>query len=112
MREFQYQLIRALGSQVRTLQAVPLLMGAKSAEQRMALFLLGLSSRFREHGFPWREFRLPMSRQCIADYLGLAMETVSRIFRRFHARDLIAVRSRQISLLDMAGLREVAGLQG
>jgi CRP/FNR family transcriptional regulator len=104
--------VLALGRQLRTGYSVPLLLGAKSAEQRMALFLLGLSSRFIEHGLPGRSFRLPMSRQCIADYLGLAMETVSRIFKRFDSRALIAVHSRQLSLRDMGMLRVIAGLGG
>jgi len=110
MGEFQQQMIRALGYQNRIALGAPLMMGARTAEQRMALFLLGLSSRLSEHGFQGLHFRLPMSRHCIANYLGLAMETVSRVFKRFHARGLIAVRAREVSLVDVPQLREVAGI--
>ena len=108
--EFQQQLIQALGSQTRQDKWVPLLLGAKNAEQRMALFLLGLSSRLTERGFPGQRFRLPMSRSHIASYLGLAMETVSRIFKRFHAQGLLEVRARRIALCDMDALQAVAGV--
>lgn len=110
MGEFQQQLIRALSRQTRRDQWVPLLLGAKNAEQRMALFLLGISSRFTEHGLPSMSFRLPMSRQLIANYLGLAMETVSRILKRFHSQGLIEVHARSIALHSIHELRDVAGV--
>lgn len=110
MADFQQQLIRALSRHTRRDQWVPLLMGAKSAEQRIALFLIGLSTRFIEHGLPSQSFRLPMSRQLIADYLGLAMETVSRILKRFHSQCLIDVRARNIVLCNINDLRVVAGV--
>lgn len=108
--EFQRQLILALGRQLHSSQDTSLLLGATTAEQRMALFLLGLSTRLLQHGLQGGRFKLPMSRRDIASYLGLAMETVSRVFKRFHARGLIAVRARDVALLDMRQLREAAGL--
>ncbi len=110
MGDIQQQMIRAFSRQTRRDQWVPLLMGAKNAEQRMALFLLGLSSRFIEHGLPSQRFRLPMSRQFIADYLGLAMETVSRVLKRFHSQGLIDVHARNIDLYNIDDLRVVAGM--
>lgn len=110
MDAFRQQLIRALVQRNRIALKAPLMMGACKAEQRLALFLLGLSERFETHGFPAAEFRLPMSRGCIANYLGLAMETVSRVMKRFHSRGLIGLRSRQVSLVDIPRLREMAGL--
>lgn len=109
--DVQQQLILAMGRQARIGQTVPLLLGAKNADQRIALFLLGLSSRLMEHGFSGRQFRLPMSRYCIASYLGLAMETVSRVFKRLHAGGVLNVRARQIEMVDMQQLRMIAGLQ-
>ncbi|MCW8840646.1 MAG: helix-turn-helix domain-containing protein [Gammaproteobacteria bacterium] len=108
MAEFQQQLILALARQARAAQNIPMLLGAKNAEQRLALFLLDISSRLSEHGFPGQRFRLPMSRQSIANYLGLAMETVSRVFKRFHARGIIDVRARHIALADLEQLRTIA----
>ncbi|MFO7594484.1 MAG: helix-turn-helix domain-containing protein [Pseudomonadota bacterium] len=109
--EFQQQLILALGHQARSWQSVPLLMGAKNAERRVALFLLGISSRLVAHGFPGQRFKLPMSRYCIANYLGLAMETVSRVLKRFQARGLVEVSARRICLSNLEQLRTIAGIQ-
>lgn len=106
--EFQQQLIRALSRKSRRDQWAPLLMGAKNAEQRMAMFLLFLSSRYTEHGFHGLKFRLPMSRQHIADYLGLAMETVSRVLKRFHTQGIVSVHARSIALCNVEELRAVA----
>ncbi len=79
-----------------------------SAPGRLAAFLLGLSERFRERGFAAREYRLGMSRVDIGNYLGLADETVSRLFTRFQEEGLLAVERRHIRLLDVSRLQAVA----
>ncbi len=108
--EFQQQLIQALSRRTRQDQWVPLLMGAQNAEQRTATFLLSLSDRFAEHGLPSQRFKLPMSRHDIANYLGLAVETVSRMFQRFQSMDLLEVHGRHVELRDMEALRVMSGL--
>lgn len=108
--EFQNQLILALGKRARQQQWVPLLMGAQNAEQRAATFLLSLSARFAEHELPSQSFKLPMSRHDIANYLGLAVETVSRMFQRFQAKGLLEVHGRHVELRDIDTLRVIAGL--
>lgn len=107
---FQNQLIEAMSR--KTLQDLwlPQMMGAQSAEQRLAVFLVSLSSRFSSHDLPDIDFRLSMSRTEIANYLGLAVETVSRMFQRFQGQGLIGVRGRQIHLEDVEGLKDLAGL--
>ncbi len=79
-----------------------------SAPGRLAAFLLGLSERYRERGFAAREYRLGMSRVDIGNYLGLADETVSRLFTRFQEEGLLAVERRHIRLIDVPRLQEVA----
>lgn len=79
-----------------------------SAPGRLAAFLLGLSERFRERGFAAQDFRLGMSRVDIGNYLGLADETVSRLFTRFQEEGLLAVERRHIRLLDLPRLQAVA----
>ncbi len=82
----------------------------RSGEQRLVAFLLNLSARFRRRGFSAREFNLSMSRADIGNYLGLAKETVSRLFARLQAEGLIQVAGRQVRLLDELGLhRRLAG---
>lgn len=76
----------------------------RTAEQRVAAFLLSLSYRYRLRGFSAVEFALPMSRQEIGNYLNLATETVSRIFTQFQRQGLIEAHHKCVKLLAMAEL--------
>lgn len=80
-----------------------------SAPARLAAFLLSLSDRFHERGFAAWEYRLSMSRIDIGNYLGLADETVSRLFTRFQEDGLLAVDRRHIRLVDVPRLKALAG---
>ncbi len=107
--EFQQHLITALSRRAKHDQWVPLLMGSQNAEQRAATFLLSLSARFSEHDLPAIRFRLPMSRHDIANYLGLAVETISRMFQRFQSLELLEVHGRHVELRNVETLRHIAG---
>lgn len=76
----------------------------RSAEERMAAFLLGFGERMRTRGFSASHFVLPMSRLDIAKYLDLAPETVSRVLARFESRGLIEFSRREIRLGNRLGL--------
>jgi CRP/FNR family transcriptional regulator len=84
-------------------------LGNRSAEERLAAFLISISNRYRERGFAGKEFHLTMSRSDIGNYLGLAVETVSRLFTRFQQEELLIARSKHIRLLDVQGLNDIAG---
>ncbi len=86
-----------------------LVLGRKSAEQRLATFLADQSARLRRHGLCDTEINLAMSRADIGSYLALAVETVSRVLTRLQDADLIKVRRNQITILDRDGLARVAG---
>ena len=88
-------------------QGVMMLLGTMRAEERLAAFLLNLSQRFVARGYSPSEFHLRMTREEIGSYLGLSLETVSRLFSRFHAETLISVQQRHIRILDVPGLRAV-----
>jgi CRP/FNR family transcriptional regulator, nitrogen fixation regulation protein len=76
----------------------------KNARQRVASFLLEM---YRRSGDAL-VLRLPMSRNDIADYLGLTVETVSRTITQFEASGVIELKmSRQIVLRDLCALREL-----
>lgn len=77
------------------------------AEERVSAFLLDWSSRLRMRGYASRHFILSMPRRDLANYLGLAPETVSRVFRRFQDEGLISVDRRELRLLDPERLRQV-----
>lgn len=83
------------------------LLSGRTAEQRLAGFLLGLSERFQQRGCSRYQFRLAMSRDDIGSHLGLAMETVSRILNRFQRQELIQLATRELTILSLAGLQTV-----
>jgi CRP-like cAMP-binding protein len=70
------------------------LLGRKTAEERIASFLLKMADRI-EQGAVDGEVDLPMTRADIADYLGLTVETVSRIFSRLKRNGVVGLPSPQ-----------------
>lgn len=75
-----------------------------SAEARLAGLLLMLSHRFQQRGFSATEFNLSMSRSDIANMLGLAVETVSRLFTLFQEQGLLEVERKHVKLIDIPGI--------
>lgn len=80
------------------------LLGRFNAEQRLAAFLLSVSSRLRQRGLSPTDFQLSMSRGEIGNYLGLAVETISRLFRKFHEQGLVETERKRVMLVDFEGL--------
>jgi CRP/FNR family transcriptional regulator len=107
--ELRRQLIHTMGREIREEQQMMLLLSKKTAEERVATFLLKLSSRYKRRGYSASIFRLSMSRNEIGNYLGLAVETVSRIFSRFQKQQLIKVEGKEIEVLSLDQLRRSAG---
>jgi CRP/FNR family transcriptional regulator len=99
------QLYKAMSRELVRDQGVMLLLGTMSSAGRVAVFLLSLSQRFVARGFSPREFHLRMTRQEIGSYLGMSLETVSRLFSRFHDDRLICVDRKHIRILDIEGLQ-------
>ncbi len=88
-------------------QLLPLV-GRKSATEQLAAFLLSLSERLAERGFSGEEFSLSMSRHDIGNYLGLAKETVSRLFSRLESDGVISLDARRLRLNDPRRLADLA----
>jgi CRP/FNR family transcriptional regulator len=93
-------------------QDMMLLLGSRCAEERLALFLLNLADRYQMRGYSSSEFVLRMTREEIASYLGLKLETVSRLFSHLQEEGLIQVQGRAIKLLDLAALKKLVGQGG
>ena len=105
----QQQLYNLFSAEIQENNEFLLMMGKRSAEDRLAALLMNISSRYSRRGYSATQFRLTMSRTDIANYLGLTIETVSRLIRRFQKEELIEVSQRDISILDLVGLSELAG---
>ncbi|HEJ7990971.1 TPA: helix-turn-helix domain-containing protein [Serratia liquefaciens] len=68
------------------------------ADVRFAMFIQDLSRRFSLRGYSPREFRLPMTRGDIANYLGLTPETISREITKLEQLDVLRFRRRFITI--------------
>lgn len=104
----QQQLLRVIGMSLGRDHDHKTMLLRRQANERIALFLHGLSERYRITGGDARRLQLPMSRIDIANYLGLALETVSRGFGRLHDDGLIAVIGRQVTVIDAPALAALA----
>jgi CRP/FNR family transcriptional regulator len=119
-----FALAEALGREIPALQrhlhcvlsreivrdrGVMMLLGSMRAEERLAAFLLNLSRRFRRRGYSPTDFHLRMTREEIGGYVGLKLETVSRLFSRFHEDGLIEIQQKHVRILDVPGLEAVLG---
>ncbi|MBV0931978.1 fumarate/nitrate reduction transcriptional regulator Fnr [Marinobacterium weihaiense] len=107
--ELRRQMLRSMSKELRDDQQMMLLLSKKNAEQRVATFLLKLSQRFKARGYSASNFRLSMSRNEIGNYLGLAVETVSRIFTRFQKMELMRVDGKEVQLTNLDEMYRLSG---
>lgn len=105
MPGLQQQLFRLLSLDIGK---ASLLAGNFTADERMAAFLVSVSRRYAARGFSPIRFRLTMSRTDIGNYLRLAAETVSRVFRRFQDDGYIVVDRRDIELRNPQAIEDLA----
>jgi len=101
MPELQQEIFSVMSQRICELETIA---ADLSADERIALFLKSLSSRFARRGYSEREFILSMSRRDIASYLRLATETVSRVLARFQQRGIIEVDRKLVKILDTEAL--------
>ena len=106
----QRQLLRIMSREILEDQDMMIWLGKKSAEERLAALLLRFSRRFEDRHFSPVDFNLSMSRTDMANYLGLAVETVSRLFSRFQSEGLVTVDRKHVRIHDLAGLKRMAGI--
>jgi CRP/FNR family transcriptional regulator len=105
----QRQLLRVMSKEILQDEHMMMLLGRKAADQRLAALLLSISNRFKQRGFSASEFNLSMSRNDIGNYLGLAVETVSRLFTRFQEEGILEANRKHVRILDLKRLTELAG---
>lgn len=107
--KLRQQIIRLMSSEIKSDQSMILLLSKMSAEERLAAFIYNLSSRYAARGFSAREFRLTMTRGDIGNYLGLTVETISRLLGRFQKSKLISVQGKYIIIENMDAIVALAG---
>jgi len=103
------QLLKVMSREILEDQELLLLLNKKNAEERLAAFLINLSTRYARRGRSASRFLLPMTRGDIGNYLGLTIETVSRLFTRYQKAELIEAHGKEISILNMKAMTDLAG---
>lgn len=84
----------------------------RTAEVRLACFLMSISERFRHRGYSPHHFRLAMSRSDMASYLGLTPETVGRILVNYQRQNLLLSRGSEFRILDLERMKRLAEASG
>ncbi len=109
--EYNLHFQKILSREIVRQHGLMLLLGSMHAEERLAAFLLNLSQRFESRGYSRSEFVLRMTRAEIGSYLGLKLETVSRVLSRFSHDNLIVVNQKHVQIVNAEGLRAIVSGQ-
>lgn len=111
IHSLQNQLLRIMSQEILHDHSLLALLGKRSAEERLAALLVSLSERYRQRGFSPTELILSMSRNDIANYLGMVVETVSRLFTRFQEEGILHVDRKRVRIIAPDLLNSVASGQ-
>jgi len=104
----QRHFFQLMSQEIAVDQKLITMLSKNTAEQRVAALLMSISARNLRRKLSSTVFRLPMSRTDIGNFLGLTIETVSRVFSRFNKMGLIAVEKKEVTIVDVDGLKEIA----
>jgi len=110
MPSLQRHFFQLMSREITADQQLITLLSKNSADERVAALLLSISTRNSRRKLSATQFRLPMSRVDIGNYLGLTVETVSRVFSRMQKMEILHVDNKEIDILDIEGLRGVADI--
>jgi len=105
----QHHFHRMMSSEIAREHSIMFLLGSMRAEERLAMFLLNVSKRYAARGYSATHFRLRMTREDIGSYLGLKLETVSRMLSQFQKDQLIVVQNKNIEIKSLDGLQQIIG---
>ena len=110
MPELQHHFFQLMSRKITEDQLLITLLSKSSADERVASLILSISTRNARRKLSATHFRLPMSRVDIGNYLGLTVETVSRVFSRMQKMKLLTADNKEICILDASGLQTLANL--
>lgn len=112
MPTLQRHFFQLMSREITEDQQLITLLSKNSADERVASLMLSISARNARRKLSATQFRLPMSRVDIGNYLGLTVETVSRVFSRMQKMDILSVDNKEIKILELEGLRSMANMGG
>ena len=101
----QRHLFQLFSREITHEQQLLAMLNISRAEERVAALLMSMSLRHQRCHLSASQFRLPMSRSDMGNFLGLTIETVSRVFRRLQEDGILAVHNKEVQILDMPRLQ-------
>ncbi|MGA9341339.1 MAG: helix-turn-helix domain-containing protein [Rhodanobacteraceae bacterium] len=101
------QLMRIMSREIGSDQSHLVMMGTRLAQERLAIFLRSFADRYKRLSWDPLKLLLPMSRLDLANYLGLALETVSRLFSQMDEAGILAVHRKRVQILRPDRLAEM-----
>ena len=110
MPNLQRHFFQLMSREITEDQQLITLLSKNTAEERIAALMLSISARNARRKLSSTRFRLPMSRIDIGNYLGLTVETVSRVFSRLQKLDILDVSNKEITINDTRGLQDIANV--
>ena len=102
-----FKLFEVMSEEIQRRQINQVLLGKKSVEEKMAVFLSDMVHHFETHQLESEHLILPMSRQDIGSFLGLAVETVSRMFTKLEHDGLIEISGKTLRIRSIEGLDQL-----
>ncbi|MEM1112707.1 MAG: fumarate/nitrate reduction transcriptional regulator Fnr [Pseudomonadota bacterium] len=110
MPSLQRHFFQLMSREITEDQQLITLLSKNSADERVAALMLSISTRNARRKLSATQFRLPMSRVDIGNYLGLTVETVSRVFSRMQKLHILRVDNKEIEILDTDSLKGMANI--
>lgn len=105
--ELRIQMFKFMSREISIENKLLLTLNKRNADEKIATFIISLAERFKRLGYSSTEFKLSMSRQDIGNYLGLTIETVSRVFSRLANAGLISTNRKQVKILEPDALKKL-----
>ncbi|GGW88693.1 fumarate/nitrate reduction transcriptional regulator Fnr [Alteromonas halophila] len=107
--KLRHQIMSFMSAEIKQDHDMMMLLNKRTAEERLLFFIYHLSRRFEERGFSGKQFHLSMTRSEIGNYLGLTIETISRLLTRFQKEEIIQVEGKLISIVDFDAMDKKLG---
>ncbi len=101
-------MMQQVGSEISRHHSLVLTLGQMQTEERLATYLLRLSCYYNSRGYSCSQFNLPMPRHDLANFLGMAPETLSRMFAKLEKLNVISINRREVTIDNMDALMDLS----
>jgi CRP/FNR family transcriptional regulator len=101
-------MMQQVGAEINRHHSLVLTLGQMQTEERLSTYLLRLSCYYKTRGYSCTQFNLPMARHDLANFLGMAPETLSRMFARLEKQNILSIKKREVTIQDIEALTELS----